>query len=57
MTSSPRARTLLSGWESARNLFWQVVTQAEATRQRNAELPHISVAAAFERSTPVALAD
>jgi glutamate synthase (ferredoxin) len=57
MTSSPRARQLLSGWESARNLFWQVVTQAEAARARKAELPHISVAAAFEQSTPAAVAD
>jgi glutamate synthase (ferredoxin) len=57
MTSSPRARQLLSDWEQARTLFWQVVTQAEAVRQRNAELPHISVAAAFEQSTPLAVAD
>jgi glutamate synthase (ferredoxin) len=57
MTGSPRARQLLSDWEQARNLFWQVVTQAEGARQRNPELPHISVAAAFEQSTPLAVAD
>jgi glutamate synthase (ferredoxin) len=57
MTSSPRARRLLSDWERARGLFWQVVTQAEAARQRNAELPHISIAAAVDRSTPLAVAD
>ncbi len=57
MTNSPRARQLLSDWEPERNLFWQVVTQAEATRQTRAELPHVSVAAAFELSTPVAVAD
>jgi glutamate synthase (ferredoxin) len=56
-TTSPRARHLLSDWERARNLFWQVVTQAEAVRHRDAELPHVSIAAAFERSTPVAVAD
>ena len=28
-TGSPRARDLLSAWESARHLFWKVVTQAE----------------------------
>lgn len=57
MTSSPRARQLLSDWERERSLFWQVVTQAEAARQRNSELPHISVAAAFGQSTPLAVAD
>jgi glutamate synthase domain-containing protein 2/glutamate synthase domain-containing protein 1/glutamate synthase domain-containing protein 3 len=57
MTSSPRAHQLLSNWERARNLFWQVVTQAEAARQMKAELPHVSVAPAFERSIPLAVAD
>jgi glutamate synthase domain-containing protein 3 len=57
MTNSPRARQLLSDWEHARNLFWQVVTQAEAQRQREAELPRVNVAAAFEQSTPLAAAD
>jgi glutamate synthase domain-containing protein 2/glutamate synthase domain-containing protein 1/glutamate synthase domain-containing protein 3 len=57
MTSSPRARQLLSDWEQSRNLFWQVVTQAEAARQREAELPQISLAAAFDRSTPVVITD
>ena len=57
MTSSPRAGQLLSDWESARNLFWQVVTQAEATRQTRAELPHVGVAATLDLATPVAVAD
>ena len=56
MTGSPRACELLSDWERARNLFWQVVTQAEAARLTDAELPHVSVAIAFEPS-PVAAAD
>jgi len=57
MTSSPRAHQLLSNWETARNLFWQVITQAEAARTTRAELPHLSVAAAFEQSIPVAAVD
>lgn len=57
MTSSPRARRLLGDWESARNLFWQIVTQAEATRQASGELPHVRIATASERSVPVAIAD
>ena len=57
VTGSPRARHLLSDWDCARNLFWQVVTQAEAARQMKPELPHISIAAAFEQSTALAQAD
>ena len=57
MTGSRRACDLLSNWDSARNLFWQVVTQAEAKRNRDAELPHVSVTTTFERATPLALAE
>ena len=57
MTTSLRARQLLSDWERTRNLFWQVVTQAEATRHRDAPLPHIAVPAAFGLVSPVAAAD
>jgi glutamate synthase domain-containing protein 3 len=57
MTTSLRARQLLSDWERTRNLFWQVVTQAEAARHRDAQLPHVSIAAAFEQAAPLAVAD
>ena len=57
MTTSLRARQLLSDWERTRNLFWQVVTQAEAARHRDAQLPHIAVPAAFGLASPVAAAD
>jgi glutamate synthase domain-containing protein 2/glutamate synthase domain-containing protein 1/glutamate synthase domain-containing protein 3 len=56
MTGSPRACELLSNWERSRDLFWQVVTQAEAARLADAELPHVSVAIALEPS-PVAARD
>ena len=56
-TGSPRARHLLSAWESSRHLFWKVVTQAEAARHREAELPRVSVPAALERSASLAVAD
>ncbi|HXI91905.1 MAG TPA: glutamate synthase large subunit [Blastocatellia bacterium] len=56
MTGSPRACELLSNWERSRDLFWQVVTQAEAARLTDAELPHVSVAIALEPS-PVAAGD
>ncbi len=57
MTGSPRAGDLLSDWERASNCFWQVVTQAESARLRDAELPHVGVPVALERSTPLAAAD
>ena len=56
-TGSQRAGELLSNWESTLNRFWQVITQAEAAKHMRSELPHVSVAAAFETSTPLAAAD
>ncbi|MEK6408445.1 MAG: glutamate synthase large subunit [Acidobacteriota bacterium] len=56
-TGSPRARYLLSAWERSCHLFWKVVTQAEAARHREAELPLVSIPAALERSTSLAVAD
>jgi glutamate synthase domain-containing protein 3 len=56
-TGSPRARDLLSSWERSRHLFSKVVTQAEAARHREAELPHINVPAAVERSTSFVAAE
>jgi glutamate synthase domain-containing protein 3 len=57
MTGSPSAGKLLRNWERARNLFWQVVTRAEAVSQRKAPLPQINVASVFDRATPSAVAD
>jgi hypothetical protein len=56
MTGSQRSGELLSDWERSRHFFWQVVTQAEAARQSKADLPHISVPAAFEQPTPLSIA-
>jgi glutamate synthase domain-containing protein 3 len=44
-TRSHRASELLSAWDSSRHLFWKVVTQAEAARHRDAELPRVAVPA------------
>ncbi|HKA19427.1 MAG TPA: glutamate synthase large subunit [Blastocatellia bacterium] len=57
LTGSPRAAELLSNWERARNLFWHVVTQAEAERQKQNAIPVIEISAAYERSAPVVMAD
>jgi glutamate synthase (ferredoxin) len=57
LTDSPRAAELLSNWEAARNLFWQVVTQAETERQKQNAIPHVDISAAYERSAPVVMAD
>jgi glutamate synthase (ferredoxin) len=38
MTGSPRASELLANWDRARQLFWQVITQAEASRHREAQI-------------------
>jgi len=56
MTGSPRAETLLGDWENTRNLFWEVVTQAESVVQSKAELSHMT-AAAFDRSSAPVVAD
>ena len=47
MTGSPLASELLSSWETSRNLFWKVVTQAESTRRSDAEPSRQNLAAAF----------
>src|SRR6185369_11040001 len=38
MTGSPRASELLANWDRARQLFWQVITQAEASRHRETQI-------------------
>jgi len=57
LTGSPRAAAVLSNWEQASNSFWHVVTQADAERQKQNAMPLVTVAATFERSSPVAVAD
>jgi glutamate synthase domain-containing protein 3 len=52
-TGSPRAKDLLSAWESAHNLFWKVVTQAESGRHQRSEPLRMSAPAAFESSAPL----
>ena len=56
MTGSPRAEALLGDWDSSRNLFWEVITQAESAAQSKAELSHMS-AAAFDRSSAPIVAE
>jgi glutamate synthase domain-containing protein 2/glutamate synthase domain-containing protein 3 len=46
-TGSARARALLSAWQSAQDLFWKVVTQAESSRHPGSEPLRVSP------STPV----
>jgi glutamate synthase (ferredoxin) len=47
-TGSPRARDLLSAWESAHELFWKVVTQAEGSRHQRSEQLRMSAPAVVE---------
>jgi glutamate synthase (ferredoxin) len=47
-TGSPRARALLSAWESAHDLFWKVVTQAESSRHQRSEALRMSAPTVVE---------
>jgi glutamate synthase domain-containing protein 2/glutamate synthase domain-containing protein 1/glutamate synthase domain-containing protein 3 len=56
MTGSSLASELLTSWESSRNLFWKVVTQAESARGRGTEPSHQRFTAPF-RPASIAVAD
>ncbi len=49
-TTSPRARDLLSSWESSHRLFWKVVPQAAAARRHKVELPRVGIPTAVSAS-------
>jgi len=43
MTGSPRASELLANWDRARQLFCQVITQAEASSHREAQIQTVNI--------------
>jgi glutamate synthase domain-containing protein 2/glutamate synthase domain-containing protein 1/glutamate synthase domain-containing protein 3 len=56
-TGSPLARNLLASWESFAPFFLKVVTQAEAARRQEAEVPRIDVPLGLGTTNTLAAAE